>query len=39
MAVFMRMTLFFVFPDLEKEERELQRKKAALRDAKAVLDV
>ncbi|XP_042587029.1 uncharacterized protein PB18E9.04c-like isoform X3 [Cyprinus carpio] len=25
--------------DLEKEERELQRKKAALRDAKAVLDV
>lgn len=35
----MRMTLFFVFPDLEKQEQDLQRKKAALRDAKAVLDV
>ncbi len=35
----MIITLFFVFPDLEKREQDLQIRKAALRDAKAVLEV
>jgi len=36
-ALLHEMALSFVFPDLEEQERDLQRKKAALRDARAAL--